>query len=104
MVSSVTSEGFTQSISSGITFVDFYATWCQPCKLMAPEYAMLSEEHSDFSFLKVDIMEEPELAKEYMVKSIPTVIAFKNGEAISRHMGSRDLEGFVFSIMSAQNV
>jgi thioredoxin 1 len=104
MVNKTTSKSFSQDVSSGITFVDFYAEWCQPCKLIATEYLDLSSEYSESSFLKVDITEESELSNGFKIKSIPTIIAFKNGKVIDRHTGSKGLSSFISTVIESCDV
>ena len=65
-------------------FVDFYADWCGPCKMMMPTLTELAEEKADAKFFKVNIDDNRELARKYRVMSIPTFIVFKNGEPYNR--------------------
>ncbi len=69
--------------------VDFYATWCGPCKMLSPVIDKISEENTDIKICKIDVDEESELASEFGVMSIPTLIAFKDGEEIKRVTGVR---------------
>ncbi len=69
--------------------VDFYATWCGPCKTLSPVIDQISKESNDIKICKVDVDEESELASEFGVMSIPTLIAFKDGEEIKRVTGVR---------------
>ncbi len=69
------SENFYDLIK-GEALVDFYATWCGPCKMMGP---VLEEIKDEIQVVKIDIDENPELAKKYGVMSVPTLIHFKNG-------------------------
>lgn len=69
-------------------FVDFYAEWCGPCKLAAPVIDKLSGVYKDSAILaKLNVDENREIAQEYGVQSIPTVIIFKNGEEVDRKIG-----------------
>jgi len=75
--------------------VDFYADWCGPCKLAAPVIDKLSDEFKDKVVVaKVDVDEYTEVAKEYGVMSIPTVIIFKAGQVIDRKIGFPGEEGY----------
>lgn len=68
--------------------VDFYADWCGPCKMMAPAIEAISEEVADIAKVgKVNVDDEPELAEEFGVMSIPTLLIFENGEVIHKHVG-----------------
>lgn len=61
-----------------IVLVDFWAEWCGPCKSFAPTYHQLSEEHADVFFGKVDTEDQPELAASFGIRSIPTLMAFRD--------------------------
>ena len=67
--------------------VDFWATWCGPCKMLSPLVEQVSEEAAGFKVCSVDVDEESDLAMRYQVTAIPTLIVFKNGEAAKRSMG-----------------
>lgn len=67
--------------------VDFWAAWCGPCKALGPILENVAEEATNGKVVKVNVDEEPELASQYRIMSIPTVILFKNGEAISKSVG-----------------
>ena len=78
--------------------VDFFATWCGPCKMFAPVLDEFAEEHDEIEAVKVDVDELGDLARRYGIMSIPTVILFKNGEATKKNVGfldAEDLEEFV---------
>ena len=78
--------------------VDFFATWCGPCKMFAPVLDEFAEEHDGVEAVKVDVDELSELARRYGIMSIPTVILFKNGEPVKKNVGfldAEDLEEFV---------
>lgn len=68
-------EEFDKLIKKGLVLVDFYATWCGPCKMLSPVLETL-----DIDVLKIDVDEFPELAREYGVMTIPTLMLFNNGE------------------------
>lgn len=88
----VKTSDFNELINSNETvFVDFYATWCGPCKMMAPVVEKLAEEVQDVKFVKVDVDEEDDLAWQYNVNSIPTFIVFKNGKPVQKAIGYRDI-------------
>ena len=69
--------------------VDFWASWCGPCRMLAPVVEQLSEDHPEVVFGKVNIDEQPELAARYQVASIPTLILFKNGKPAATSVGVR---------------
>jgi len=65
-----------------LVLVDFYAQWCGPCKLISPELDQLSKTFSDIIFMKVDVDQIEELASEFEISSMPTIIAFLEGEKV----------------------
>jgi thioredoxin 1 len=73
-------------------FVDFYADWCGPCKMVSPVVEEISKEHAGVKFIKVNVDDNPDIAQRYGIMSIPTLIAFKNGEAVNTTVGFRPKE------------
>ena len=69
--------------------VDFWAEWCGPCKLMAPVLDSIAEEHGWLTVLKVNADELPNLAKEYDISSIPTLLLFREGSIINYVVGAK---------------
>ena len=67
--------------------VDFFATWCGPCKMLAPVLSELSEEHPEIKIVKIDVDEEPALAQAFGVSSIPTLFAVKDGKVAASSVG-----------------
>ncbi len=67
--------------------VDFWATWCGPCRMLGPVIAQIAEDRDDIKVCKVNVDDEPELARMFNVMSIPTVLVFKNGELKDRSVG-----------------
>ena len=80
-------ENFDETIASGDTLVDFWAAWCGPCRMQSPVVDSFAETHSAVKVGKVNVDEQEELAQRYGVMSIPTLIAFRNGEIISKKVG-----------------
>lgn len=79
-----TTQEFKNNIKEGNYLVDFYATWCGPCKMLEPIIEEISEE---VNVLKVDIDELQDLATEYGIMSIPTIIYFENGQIKNKSIG-----------------
>lgn len=79
-------ENFNELITDK-AIVDFYATWCGPCKMLSPVFESVSEEIKDTKFIKVDVDKFEELCRNYKVMSVPTLILFENGKEIKRKIG-----------------
>lgn len=67
--------------------IDFFATWCGPCKMLAPIIEQLANERADIDIVKVDVDKVPELAAMYRVASIPTLVILKKGQVLKKHVG-----------------
>ncbi|MCR4676108.1 MAG: thioredoxin [Sphaerochaetaceae bacterium] len=95
------SSNFEQEVlkSDIPVFVDFWATWCGPCRMVAPHVAKLAETFAgQVKVCKLDVDEAPEVAGAFGVSSIPTMVMFKNGEAVATRVGAANpavLEAFV---------
>ena len=69
--------------------IDFFATWCGPCRMVSPIVDEIAEEHPEFVVAKVDVDKNPELAGEFSVMSIPTLVVIKDGKVINQSAGAR---------------
>ena len=69
--------------------VDFWASWCGPCRMVAPVLEEIANERSDVKVCKVNVDEEPELASRYNVMSIPTLLVVKEGQVVNQAVGAR---------------
>jgi len=87
----ITNQNFEKEVlqSDRPVIVDFFATWCGPCKMLAPILEEIEKENTNIKVCKVDIDEESELASKYQIMSVPTLIAIKNGEIINTLVGVR---------------
>lgn len=87
----LTKDNFKEEVleSKVPVLVDFWATWCGPCQMVGPVIEEVAGETQDAKICKVDVDAQPELAKEYRVMSIPTLMVFKEGQAVKRDVGAK---------------
>ena len=87
MAKIINSQEFDNTIESGVVVVDFFSTWCGPCKMLSPVIDELSGELENVNFVKVDIDQSMDLAQKFKIVSVPTLKVFKNGEEVDTLMG-----------------
>ena len=94
MVTIVTAKNFEEEVlkSDKPVLVDFWATWCGPCRMVSPLVDQLAEEHSEYKFCKVNVDEETALASRFNIMSMPNLVVFKNGDVVSQSAGARPKE------------
>ena len=86
-------DNFSEMIGTGITLVDFWATWCGPCRMFGPIFESASEKMTDVDFVKFEIDDtNRRTPAKYGIRSIPSILAFKNGELVEARTGLMDEE------------
>lgn len=87
----ITKENFNKEVmeTDKVVLLDFWATWCGPCQMIAPILNEVAEECPDVTVGKIDVDEEQELAMSFGITSIPTLIVIKNGKAVDKAIGMR---------------
>jgi len=89
-------SNFDEKTSAGFVLVDFWATWCRPCRMQAPIIEEVSREVSEKAVIcKLDIDQNPSVAGRYGIQSIPTIILFKNGKAVTQLTGLTSKEDII---------
>ena len=102
-IKKLSDQNFEHQIKSGIVLVDFWATWCMPCKMMAPVLNNLSEELTgNASVGKLDVDQNRAASAKYGVRSIPTLVLFKNGKEINRFVGVKTKDFLLKEIQKVQ--
>lgn len=85
-------EELLEEVKSGVTLIDFFATWCGPCKMLTPVLEEFDESHSsEIKIIKVDVDKGVELAAEYGIQAVPTLILVNEGKEIKRTMGYQNI-------------
>jgi thioredoxin 1 len=84
----LTNATFKDDVKSGIVLVDFWAPWCGPCRAFAPIFERAADENPDVVFGKVNTEDEPDLAIEYGIQAIPTLMAFRDGLLVFEQAGA----------------
>lgn len=90
----LTNENFEREVvqSDKTVIIDFWASWCNPCRMLAPIFEAVASEAENVKFCKVNVDEQPELAQSFEIMSIPTMIVFKNGVAVKKSVGGMSKE------------
>ena len=87
----VNQENFHSEVleSDKKVLLDFWASWCGPCRMVAPVLDAIAEERDDIKVCKINVDEEPELASRFAIMSIPTLMVVQNGQVVNKAMGAR---------------
>ena len=87
----LTKKNFEQEVlqAKEPVLVDFWASWCGPCQMVGPVVEEVAGEVTDAKICKVDVDDQPELARQFRVMSIPTLMVFKDGQAVKREVGAK---------------
>jgi thioredoxin 1 len=95
----LTQETFERALEQpGIMVMDFWATWCPPCRAMAPQFDKAAKLRPQYAFAKVDVDAEPALAGAYAVRSIPTLVILRDGEPVASQAGVVGAEQLVAAL------
>ena len=91
----ITSENFEQEVLKAAqpVVIDFWASWCGPCRMLSPIVDEVAEERTDVKVGKVNVDEQPELASQFGVMSIPTLLVFRDGKLVNQAVGARPKAG-----------
>lgn len=96
-VITITNDNFESEVmkSEKNVLLDFWASWCGPCRMVSPIVDEIAEENPDIKVGKINVDEQPELAGTFQIQSIPTLVAIKNGRIADTMVGARDKESIL---------
>ena len=96
-IEKITSENFEEKVlnAKGKVLLDFWATWCGPCQMIAPIVEEIAEENEDLFVGKVDVDTDPQLAVKFGISSIPTLMVFENGQVTGTLLGYRPKDDII---------
>lgn len=100
MLKHINTDNFENEVlkSEKIVLVDFFATWCGPCQMLAPVLELISKEQNNFDIAKIDVDEAQELAIAHEIQVVPTMVVFKNGNVVDRMEGFYDKQEIVSKV------
>lgn len=93
---------FEDETKKGLTVVDFFATWCGPCRMMGQILEEVEETNPEIKIVKIDVDENPNLARKFGIMSIPTIVVMKDGEMAGKHVGLMQADDFVEFVKSCE--
>jgi len=97
----LTNDNFDATVAEGVTMVDFWAPWCGPCRMIAPIVEELAEDFDGKATIaKVNTDEQQDIAVKFGIRSIPTIMFFKNGEMVEQMVGAASKQAFADKINS----
>lgn len=100
----INEEQFDNVINDkNLVVVDFFATWCMPCRMLKPIMERVESKLTDVKFYSVDIDESEEISKRYRIFSVPTLVAFKNGEKVDSMVGLNSMDDIVEFVERCKN-
>ena len=103
LIEHLTAQNFTHKTKTGVVLVDFWADWCMPCKMMAPILNEVAEAtEGSATIYKLNVDEQQQVAAQYGIRSIPTMILFKDGKEVERIVGVKSKEAVIASINKVQ--
>ena len=103
LIEHLTAQNFANKTKNGVVLVDFWADWCMPCKMMAPVLNDVAEAtDGQATIYKLNVDEQQQVAAQYGIRSIPTMILFKDGKEVERIIGVKSKEAVIASINKAK--
>lgn len=103
LIEHLTAQNFAHKTKSGVVLVDFWADWCMPCKMMAPILNEVAEATDGTATVyKLNVDEQQQVASQYGIRNIPTMILFKDGKEVERIIGVKSKEAVISSINKAK--
>ena len=87
MAVKVTDSTYANFTENGVVLVDFWAPWCRPCLMLGPIVEELSNEYDNVKIGKIDVDENPETSQQLGIRSIPTILIYKDGQIVEKHVG-----------------
>lgn len=96
----ISGKDFEKETAKGVTIVDFFATWCGPCRMMAQILEEVAEENPEFNIVKIDVDKDEKLARKFGIMSIPTILIMQDGVMAEKHIGLMPKEDLVDLVKS----